>query len=140
MKQLSTHSDWNFQNKLLLMEAELHYALKEFDEAASCYEASIKAAQDHKFIHEEGLASELAAMFFHEQENLPMSCRLFKQSMECYENWGAHAVAERVGGFIRKKFDSEMMDLPPIDEIIVHSGLQSSSDRRSKKRLPELSF
>eukprot|EP01083_Nonionella_stella_P016412 45822_1 len=47
MKEWSIHSDWNFKNKVLLMEAELYNTQEDFANAAICYEASIMV---HKFI------------------------------------------------------------------------------------------
>ena len=41
MKGWLIHSDWNVKNKLLLIEAELHNTMKDFDMAESCYEANL---------------------------------------------------------------------------------------------------
>jgi len=53
------HSDWNWENKMLLLEAELHTCEGEVEMAKSKFQASIDSAHKHRFIHEEGLAREL---------------------------------------------------------------------------------
>jgi len=107
IREWSVHSDWNFKNKLLLVEAEMHNTRKEFDKAAVCYEASIRASQKHKFIHEEAIAIELAGIFFFERGLRQISKSFFEHSIECYEKWGAFAVANRVRGKIRDEFGTD---------------------------------
>ena len=109
MKEWSVHSDWNFKNKVLLIGAEMHYTRGEFDEAAAKYKASIKAAQRHKFIHEEATASELAGIFFLERGLHQKSHSHFQHASECYEKWGASASAKRVEDRVREEFGSDRM-------------------------------
>jgi tetratricopeptide (TPR) repeat protein len=104
MKGWVAHSEWNFKNKELLLEAEYHYSMKNFSMAAICYEASIEAARKHKFIPEEAIANELAGLFFLEEGNREKSLSYFEQSTACYRTWGASAIARRVEGFIEKEF------------------------------------
>eukprot|EP01082_Thalassiosira_pseudonana_P010612 g9521.t1 g9521 contig37:145317-146493(+) len=51
---LNLNSTWNFENKLLLLEAEHHFAIGDF-EAAKKYGASCESARNHRFLQEEGL-------------------------------------------------------------------------------------
>lgn len=113
-------SDWNWKNKLLLMEAECFNTKREFDQAAACYEASIKAAREHKFIHEEALGSELAGVFFltigwHEKAR-----RHLMHSVELYKKWGAFAVSKRIEAGLEQVFGLEhirrMSDLDTLTE------------------------
>lgn len=115
MKEYSKHSEWNFKNKALLIEAEFHNANKDVDEAASFYEASIKAAQEHKFIQEQAIANELAGIFFIQQGNYLKSYSFFMQSIECYEKWGANAPARRIKDLIQTEFESKLMYFSSID-------------------------
>ena len=100
------YSEWNFKQLKLLVEAEFHYSMNNLSMAATCYEASIKAAHDHKFIHEEAIANELAGYFFLEDGQLEKSLSFFKQSAACYRTWGAFFVARRVECFIEKEFST----------------------------------
>ena len=98
-----THSEWNFKNKQLLLEAESHYTMKNFCTAAICYDASIKAAREHKFLHEEAMANELAGLFFLDEGQREKSLLYFKQSIVCYRKWGALSVVRRIEAFIEKE-------------------------------------
>lgn len=93
------------------MEAELQHTLAEFEKAAASYEASIRAAREHRFVHEEAMACELAALFFFERGLRPKSCKLYLRSLECYEKWGAHAVARRVRESIERKYDRDLIEI-----------------------------
>merc|ERR1719203_1380131 len=93
-------SNWNFSNKLYLLEAELYF-LKEDDEKASlCYHASINAARAHRLVHEEGLAEEKAAFYFLHKSRHGDALAHFVNAKKCYKVWGAHAVAQRVDNVI----------------------------------------
>lgn len=52
-------SNW-VENKLLLLEAELFASQCNREAALKKYEASIKSARDHGFVHEQGLAYEVS--------------------------------------------------------------------------------
>ena len=68
MKCWSEHSLWNWESKMLLLEAKNMYTNGEFDRAGSLYDGAIRSAREHKFIHEEAIASELAGTFYHERD------------------------------------------------------------------------
>ena len=91
LEKLIRHSRWNFENKYLLIKAECHYTDGEFDKAAESYEASITAAKQHKFVHEEALGCELAGYFYKEQGNEIKAQQLFKRAKSAYVEWGANA-------------------------------------------------
>lgn len=97
---------WNFQNKMLLLKAEKMHCLGEAESAALLYKQSIKSAQDHKFIHEEGISHELCAHFHLERGQRSEALASFNSSVECYMNWGALAVARRLEDFVRSTFCS----------------------------------
>jgi hypothetical protein len=103
----SSHSAWNFQNKLLLLRAEKKYCIGEPDSAKSLYEESILSAQEHKFIHEEGIAHELYGHFSLERGHRSDALRSFNSSVKCYMDWGALAVARRLEDFVRSNFPEE---------------------------------
>jgi predicted ATPase len=104
MTEWVRHSDWNFRNKLLLMQAEFYRITKDVKKAAVCYEASIVAAREHKFIHEEGMANELAGIFYLELGSRQRSYSYFKQSVVCYQKWGASVIASRIEATIDQEF------------------------------------
>lgn len=106
MEYWNKYISWNFQNKLLLLKAEKMHCLGEAESAALLYKQSIKSAQDHKFIHEEGISHELCGHFHLDRGHRSEALRSFNSSVECYMNWGALAVARRLDDFVRSTFCS----------------------------------
>ena len=82
-------SKWNFENKSLLLQAELHYLNGDLDPAAAMYEASIKSARDHKFVHEEALAYELHGRFCVENQMAEKGSNQLSVAVSKYNEWGA---------------------------------------------------
>lgn len=87
-------SKWNFENKLLLLNAEYHFSIGDFDKAAEEYHLSISSAHAHRFFHEEAIGNELAGYFHSERGRKDASIRLMKQAKEHYLTWGAVRKAE----------------------------------------------
>ena len=71
------------------------------------YISSIRSAREHKFIHEEAIASELAGDLSYEQGHQIDSYALYMHSIRCYIEWDALAVAMRVQSSVEPKFVSE---------------------------------
>jgi len=87
-------SVWNFENKLLLLQAENHYAFGEMEDAATKYRLAIESSHTHRFVHEEALACEQAATFHMEIGNSDLADDLMKRALECYRTWGAEKKVE----------------------------------------------
>lgn len=96
MKKWAGSSDWNFSNKLYLMEAEYYFFKGDEAKASEKYEAAIKSARDHRFIHEEGLANALAASFHIYHKRDEEALLHFSEAKNCYERWGALALVTRM--------------------------------------------
>ena len=134
MKGWLQHSEWNFSNKFLLIEAEMHNTQKDFEKAAVCYEASVKAAHKHKFIHEEAIASELAGIFYLERGLHQKSHECFTRSIQCFEQWGARTMARRVQESIRSKFDTNLIEADRVGTADVSEAIIAKENQASKKR------
>jgi hypothetical protein len=52
--------------------------------------AAILASKASKFVHEEGLACELAAMHHMRRGYDHLALSLFQQAKSCYKTWGSH--------------------------------------------------
>jgi predicted ATPase len=104
LREWSRHSDWNFQSKLFLLKAEKYRIENDVTNAATYYDASIKAAHEHKFIHEEAMANELAGIFYWELGSHQRALVYFKQSIVCYKKWGASAIAREIESRIEKHY------------------------------------
>jgi len=96
MKSWMRSSPWNFENKVYLLEAEQHVLKGNFKLASGKYGASIKAAQKHRFVHEEGLAFDRAGNFYLDRERKDDALLHFTQAKKCYKRWGAQALVDRL--------------------------------------------
>ncbi len=89
-------SSWNFSNKLYLLEAEYCFLKNDDEGAVAFYTASIKAAHEHRFIHEEGLAEEKLATYLLHKGGHDDAMHHLVNAKRCYDVWGAHALVKRV--------------------------------------------
>ena len=127
------HSSWNWENKMLLLEAMLMHTLGNYDAAVLLCFSSIRSARAHKFIHEEAIASELAGDFLYEQGHQIDSYALYMHSINCYIKWDALAVAMRVQSIIESKFDSENITVN-VDEVMKRILGEAMDEPASNKR------
>jgi len=95
-KWTASCSGWNFSNKLYLLEAEKYFVEDEKERAVACFNASIKAAREHRFVHEEGLAEEKYATYLLSKSKYEEAMRAFMNAKRCYERWGAHILVMRM--------------------------------------------
>ena len=96
------HSTWNFENKHLLLSAELASVKGDFRAAEEKYKASAISAHEHRFIHEEGLAIELLGSFYKNRGDLEGSRDVLTKARACYIKWGATAVVEQLDASMEK--------------------------------------
>lgn len=82
-------SQWNFANKVYLLEAEFYSSEWKTDEAEVAYNASIASARSSKFIHEQGLACELLGFHYKRSKKYDMARELFDRAKACYTEWGS---------------------------------------------------
>merc|ERR1712087_834589 len=101
-KVWATNSDWNFINKLFLLQAEHYFFMNDEDKAIEKYEQSIQAARDHHFIHEEGLAFERAAQFHLHYSRNHKALVCLNQSKRCYKTWGADGLVNYIESIMSK--------------------------------------
>jgi len=87
MRSYADCSSWNFQNKLLLLQAEQCFYLDDFESAKRFYDAAIVSAKEHKFVHEEALACELAGHFMLESGEGRAAFPYFLLAQKKYGEW-----------------------------------------------------
>ncbi|KAL7555133.1 hypothetical protein ACHAWF_018812 [Thalassiosira exigua] len=131
MKCWSEHSLWNWENKMLLLEAERLHTLGTYDEASRLYEKAIVSAREHKFIHEEAIASDLAGEFFLQGGLRQQALDYLVHSVECYRKWGAIAVAKRVEVIIAN--DSSLKLMKPNNGHIFASEIDPRRKRQERE-------
>jgi len=101
IRDAAASSDWNFTNKLRLLEAEQQSLRQTHRKAVPLYEAAIESAKRSGFIHEQGLACEKAAFYFIRLKNKEKALEYFQQARECYFQWGSFVKVD----FIQKELD-----------------------------------
>ncbi|KAL7541595.1 hypothetical protein ACHAXR_011473 [Thalassiosira sp. AJA248-18] len=125
-------SKWNFENKRQLLEAEkMHSSGYNHELAESLYEDAIRSSHEHKFIHEEAVASELAGMFFYGRGLQSKSLAFFRHAIKCYNEWGGLAVARRVENDIQGKFGFEQLGTTV--DCLMESVLTTKDDSLKKR-------
>ncbi len=132
MQAWSERCPWNFQNKCLLLEAEFMSVSGNFQNAESLYLSSIRSAIEHKFKHEEAIASELTGLFFHGIGLHQNAHTFFIHSEKCFRQWGAKAVALRVEKSIQAMYGPDYTPLRTGEDSLAY--ILSHAGTSSKKR------
>jgi len=96
MKELAQYSTWNFENKLCLLQAELHYLNQHNTMAILSYQAAIESASKHMYFHEEAFARELYGVYLIENKMVPEGTDQLRLAFDKYTNWGAIKKADDV--------------------------------------------
>ena len=112
MKDAAANSDWNFTNKLRLLEAEQKSMTKNHGRAIDLYDASIESAKRSGFVHEQGLACEKAGFYYKRADAIYNALHYFKQARECYEEWGSSTKVN----LIQKEIDVLMVSAPKMQD------------------------
>jgi tetratricopeptide (TPR) repeat protein len=96
LKTAASHSEWNFRNKVHLLEAENYSFNNKHEEAKASYAAAIASAHSSGFIHEEGLALELAGFHYKKIGDHENAQSLFNQAKQCYAEWGSQVKVDSI--------------------------------------------
>jgi predicted ATPase/signal transduction histidine kinase len=83
------HAPENFSNKLSLVRAERARLEGRSLEAGALYEQAIRLAKEHRFVHEEALACELAARFYSARGFETAAGAYAGAARAAYVKWGA---------------------------------------------------
>lgn len=94
LESAAEHSKWNYQNKVHLLEAERLSFEGRKQQAQNSYTAAIEASRASKFIHEHGLACELAAFHYEKCGDAGKAWEFFNQAKSCYTQWGSKMKVE----------------------------------------------
>src|SRR5882757_5252079 len=83
------HCPANFGNRTALVSAEIARLEGRYLDAERLYEQSISLAREHGFIHNEGIAGELAARFYEARGLETIAQAYLRNARYCYLRWGA---------------------------------------------------
>jgi len=89
-------SPWNFSNKVFLLEAEMYSFERKGPEARLSYAAAITSSRSSGYVHEQGLACELAGLHYEKLGEEQTALDFFHQAKECYVRWGSQMKVESV--------------------------------------------
>lgn len=91
MKTWSEASQWNFGHMMRLMEAEESYCRGDHVKAQAAYGDAIRLAGEHKFIHDQALCLERAALYYADTfgDASEICVRYMAEARELYAKWGA---------------------------------------------------
>ena len=79
----------NFDNRAMLVAAEIARLDGRELDAERLYEDAIRSAHEHGFVHNEGLANELAARFYAARGFETIALAYLRRARFCYLRWGA---------------------------------------------------
>ncbi|TAK79031.1 MAG: GAF domain-containing protein, partial [Gammaproteobacteria bacterium] len=96
MKQWSHYAPMNFSQKYYLVEAEVAHITGHVDQAATYFDQAIQLAKQNRYLHEEALANELAALFYLAQHKEKIAKTYMTDAHYCYVKWGAVAKVKQV--------------------------------------------
>ncbi|MEO1683826.1 MAG: AAA family ATPase [Cyanobacteria bacterium J06631_12] len=88
-KQWAPFAPMNYQHKVELIAAERCRVLENFPAAMEHYNRAIALAKENDFVHEEGLANELAAKFYLHWGNDQVAAKYIQAAYYCYSRWEA---------------------------------------------------
>jgi predicted ATPase/signal transduction histidine kinase/ActR/RegA family two-component response regulator len=83
------HCPDNFSDRTALVGAEIARIAGRHLDAERLYEESIRLAREHGFIHNEGIAGELAAHFYAARGLATIAQAYLRNARYCYLRWGA---------------------------------------------------
>src|SRR5262249_20050020 len=90
------HCPDNFQNRALLIGAEIARVEGRALDAKRLYEAAIESARENEFVQNEALASELAARF-HAARGFARIARAYRRdARDAYRQWGASGKVQQL--------------------------------------------
>ena len=86
----------NWRSKLFLLEAEFNSFEGNDSDAKASYAAAITAARSSRYIHEHGLACELAGFHYERIGALTSARDFFVRAKECYSQWGSEMKVDSI--------------------------------------------
>jgi len=84
---------WNFQHQYDLLSAEMAFREGNIETAAVAFENAIRNAAGHRFVNDQAIACERAAIFSSAIGNKHTAADYYKQAYDLYMQWGARQKA-----------------------------------------------
>ena len=139
----SEHCPENFENRAALVGAEIaHIEGRQLD-AERLYEKAIRSSRDNGFVHNEGLAHELAAQYYLARGLETAGYAHLHNARNCYGRWGAQGkvkqLDERYPHLREERRAASLATLGPLaGQLDVETVVKASQALSSEMALPKL--
>ena len=125
----SQSAPMNHQHKHELVQAEL-YRVKGSNKCQEMYDRAIEHAKQNGFTHEEAIANELAAKYYHNAGRTKFAMGYFLDTYDCYKSWGAFAKLSLLKETYPEYFRSEnLLDTASEDSYLSEPIVQAQEDQ-----------
>jgi len=95
LEEFSKYGEINYENKCLLLQAEMFDVEGHSENASNMYDAAIAAAERNDFIHEQAIANERAGDFY-QRHGDSKSYHYYGKAHDLYRQWGAFGKVEHL--------------------------------------------
>lgn len=122
----------NFANRAALIAAEIARLEGRDADAMRLYEQAIRSARDHGFVHNEGLAHEVAARFYAARDFDTIARAYLREARRCYLRWGAFGKVQQLEQFHPYLRDASVPASPtttigaPVEQLDVGTVLKAA--------------
>ncbi len=96
MKQWAEYGPANCHHRYLLVEAELARVQGRTQDARDLFDQAIDAAQQSKYLNDEGLACERAGAFYVALNRMRVARHYLEEAYYAYQQWGAKALVQKL--------------------------------------------
>jgi GAF domain-containing protein len=138
------HCPANFENRAALVHAEVARVEGRPLEAEYLYEEAIASARTNGFVHNEGVANELAANFHRARGLVTVADAYLRNARACYEQWGAQGKVDQLDSrypHLHKPPGSAVRAgtiVAPVAQLDAETVIKASQSLSSEMNLPRL--
>jgi predicted ATPase/signal transduction histidine kinase len=126
------HCPGNFDNRYLLLSAELARIGGRDMEAMRAYDAALASARAGGFVHHEALAAELAAGFYRERGFEKIALGYARDALQACARWGAYGkmreLERRFAGLVRVPSPHDGATALPNEQLDLMAALRASQE------------
>ncbi|MBK9264652.1 MAG: AAA family ATPase [Polyangiaceae bacterium] len=143
LRQWSESCPDNFRSRHHLVSAEIARIDGRDHDAIVLYDKAIRFARESGFVHVEGLACELAGVFYNQRGYALLPAANLRQARKCYDRWGAKAKVRQLDTLYpdlveaprRESSPMPSADAEPIDSLTAAKASAAISSEMSPDEL-----
>jgi PAS domain S-box-containing protein len=137
------HCPENFENRNALVAAEIAQIEGRLLDAERLYEQAIRSARANGFVHNEGVAHELAAQYYLARGLETAGYAYLRSARNCYDRWGAHGKVKQLDERYprlreERTLTASAMTGPSAVQLDVETVVKASQALSSEMDLPRL--